>query len=55
MCYATIYRNQRSLLLSDNGFLLSNKTLDDYDGQSMLKFLNPKELDEMSDVLVAKN
>ena len=36
-----------STLLSDNGVLLANKYPGEYIGQSMLKFFDAKEIDEM--------
>ena len=43
-----------STLLSDNDVILSNKNSGDFTGQSMLKFFNPKELDEMEELPIPK-
>ena len=43
-----------STLLSDNDVIFSNKNSGDFTGQSMLKFFNPKELDEMEELPIPK-
>ena len=43
-----------STLLSDNDVILSNKNSEDFAGQSMLKFFDPKELDEMEEFPIPK-
>ena len=43
-----------SILLSDNDVILSNRNPGNFTGQSMLKFFNPKELDEMEELPIPK-
>lgn len=48
LCYYSL--EFTSTLLSDNDVILSNKNSSDFTGQSMLKFFDPKELNEMEDL-----
>ena len=43
-----------STLLSGNDVILSNKNPGNFTGQSMLKFFDPKELDEMEELPIPK-
>ena len=52
LCYYSL--KFTSTLLSDNDVILSNKNSEDFAGQSMLKFFDPKELDEMEEFPIPK-